>query len=544
MELQESRARDRILKFIKKHRGAIFVVLLTAVAEIIIFNIANQNLPKQPELNNINNATIVFFGVFLIVVFVIVVVLTILSGIYKINNYGRKSLIRDSFYYRKNVLSLFCFFKDAEPYKLKTRHYPKKNWKNTKGILFGYTKSGRLIYKPSNSEINLAVYGSPGSSKTVSFVKPNARRFGGSVLAVDIKGDIYQYNKMYRNIIRFAPDIPDAIHQSAHFNPFACIPSLNLAERKLFASNMSEILIPDDSKEKYFSANARKLFCGILLLLLEVCPNLTFPEFLHAVLHYKKPAGWRFNTFPTNVFEWIEFIAASPYPQAVEQVAAMIGNNEKNISGVADRLNTALVPFTNEILDVLLDGKGDCISAETLYNGNDVYLQISQMNLRVYAPLFTLILNNFMTDFANRPDSAFNNTTNRPVLCILDEFPQLTFSYYSINQFLSTLRSKSVIIMLVCQTISQLAYKYGNDGYQALIGNCTCQVCCKSNDPKTIDYFQTIIGTKKVLKRSDLSISEANELIYDNPDFGALDTTAIVYLEGYHIKLLKIKSYE
>ena len=98
--------------------------------------------------------------------------------------------------------------------------------------------------------------------------------------------------------------------------------------------------------------------------------------------------------------------------------------------------------------------------------------------------------------------------------------------------------------MLVCQTISQLAYKYDTYGYQALLGNCTYQVCCKSNDPTTLNYFKTIIGTKKTLKYSDLSIGETEEPVYKNEEYGTLNDDAIVYFDGSHIKVLKIKSYE
>ena len=536
--------RRRILRFIKQNKLNIATVLLTAVAEFILYNFIKGKLLSNTTLHNLDIELLSFFRRFLIVVFILIFLFNILSIIYKYI-FIRDSLFQDIIHFNKGIIYLFWFFSNADKNKLKTAHFPKANWKRAKGILFGYTKSGKLICKPSKSEMNIAVYGTPGSSKTVSYVKPNARQFNGSVLAIDIKGDIYEYNKNSRPIIRFAPDIHDAIHRSAHFNPLSGVSKLNSAELKLFVSNMAEILIPDDSeKEKYFSTNARKLFCGMLLLLLETCPNLTFPEFLHAVLHYRRPTDWKLSKFPTTVFEWIECISASPYPNAAEQVTAMIGNNEKNISGVFDRLNTALVPFSNDVLDVLLDGKENCISAEALYSGYDIYLQISQGNLKTYAPLFTLIINEFMTNFAKRPDSAFANTNNRPILCILDEFPQLTFPYNTINQFLSTLRSKSIIIMLVCQTISQLAYKYDTYGYQALLGNCTYQVCCKSNDPTTLNYFKTIIGTKKTLKYSDLSIGETEEPVYKNEEYGTLNDDAIVYFDGSHIKVLKIKSYE
>lgn len=534
--------RERILKFVKRYR--IVYTVLVGVVELIIYNLIT---PKTPDnyamLKNLDNTLSGILRVVFLAFWIIVLIFNFSSGFYE-NKCGRKSLLQDILHFQKSPFYLFFYFINADKHKLKVSRYPKTSWKNVKGLIFGYSEQGNLVYEPSRTEANLAIWGSPGSMKTVSFVKPNARKFGGSVLTVDIKGDIYAYNRNYRKIVRFAPDIPNATKISAHYNPFVGFKRLSSTELKLRVTNMAEILIPNDSeKEPYFSTTARKLFSGILLFLLEQCPDLTFPEFLHAVLHNQKPASCRMDIFPSNVFEWIECVATSPYPAAVEQVTAMLGNNEKNISGVADRLNTALVPFSNEVLDTLLTDNGNCISAKTLYSGSDVYLQISQNNLSIYAPLFTLIMSGFMTEFANRPDSAYSGRKNRPILTILDEFPQLTFPYNTINQFLSTLRSKSVVIMLVCQSVSQLAKKYDNFGYQALLGNCTYQVCCKSNDGLTQDYLKKIIGNKKTLKQS-YSAVEDEEPVYQNSDYGALTDKAIVYFNGEHTELIKIKSYE
>lgn len=455
-----------------------------------------------------------------------------------------RNIVYDVWHYKQTPFYLISFFMKSDPNKLDCSKLYKEDWHNAKGIMFGYSEDDYLVKYDSGTEMNCAVFGSPGSGKTVSMVKPNARCFGGSVLAVDIKGDIYEYNKRYRRIIRFVPDIPNAIQKSAHFNPFEGFAKLNKTELKLRVSNMAEILIPLDSqKEPYFSVTARKMFTGFLLYLLEVCKSLTFPEFLHAVLHNKRPAGYKPDFFPSNIFEWIECVVDSRIPAACEQVVGLIGNNERNVSGCYDRLNTALIPFSNPTLDVLLSGKGKCISAKNLYDGYDIYLQISQSNLSVYAPLFTLIINSFFISFSNRPDTAFNQHTNRPILCILDEYPRLTFSYETIDSFLSTLRSKSVVMMLVCQSAAQLVKKYGDDGAQALLGNCTYQVCCKANDEITRNHFVQTIGTKRTLKESFES-TETEEPVYPPSKYGNLTDTAIVYLDGKHAELRKIKCYQ
>ena len=79
-------------------------------------------------------------------------------------------------------------------------------------IIFG-TDKGKLIQIPSDSECNIAIFGPPGSGKTSGIAIINAMSFQGSVLAVDVKGDLYNYVSKHTNrkIVRFCPDSPTAL---------------------------------------------------------------------------------------------------------------------------------------------------------------------------------------------------------------------------------------------------------------------------------------------------------------------------------------------
>ena len=349
---------------------------------------------------------------------------------------GGRSLRYDQKQYKRSYHELKEYFQDADPHKLDLDIFPDQEWRDASGIIFG--KSGnKLIKLDSDSEANIAVFGAPGSKKTSGVAIPSASRFKGSVLAVDIKGDLYNYNRYKRPILRFCPDVNNPLRDSCHFNPFKGINKMTETERKIHIENMALVLIPDEggSDGNYFTSRARKFFQGITHYLLYLNPNTTFPNVLHAILHPGK-----YETLPRTPFQWVETITSSNCLAAKEQVASMLGNNEKNISGTFDCLCTALIPFSNEILDVLLTGKGPCIDIEALDDGYDCYLQIKQENLDAYAPLFTLILQSLITGFTSRPDTS-TGARNRPILMLLDECPQLTFSFKQLNSSLSTLRS-------------------------------------------------------------------------------------------------------
>ena len=466
--------------------------------------------------------------------------------------------------YGRSYRELVDYFKDADSHKLDLTLFPETPWQEGEGIILG-TAEGKLIHLPSNTEANLFISGAPGSRKTTGIAIPTCLRYGGSVLAVDIKGDIYNTCHEYRHILRFCADLTDdagneiATQVSCHFNPFNSLARMTETERKLYLNNMALVLIPDrgGDDESYFNSRAQKLFAGITLFLYNKKNDVTFPEVLHAILHFIQPENINLEAFPNNVFDWITTIIEDGYPDAVEQVASLYGSNEKNVSGAYHTLCTALLPFSNDILDKLLDGKGECISLDAMEQGYDVYLQISQKNLDVYAPLFTMIINAFMTGFTSRPDtSTALGRTNRPMLIMLDEFPQLTFSYSMINTALSTLRSKSIQCMLIAQSVAQLATSYPGESWRALLGNCTYQAILKSNEKLTQQHFSALFGTRKVLKVSNStsssgkdessgrSVHEEREPVFQPEDFNDLQKKLVIDYNGRRVLADKINLFE
>lgn len=467
--------------------------------------------------------------------------------------------IRDQHYYRltgrnfvidrKNYgwsyAKLADYFKDSEPHKFDVSNFVKKDWKDCKGLIFGYSDE-KLINLPSDTEGNIATFGPPGSGKTSGIGIPNALKFEGSVLAVDIKGDIYNFCKNDRKILRFCPDHPDALHVSCRFDPFNNLDKMSVADKKLFLENMALVLIEDDkgsSDGNYFTSRARKYFQGITHLMLYNNPNTSFPEVVHAILE-------------GDPFTWVKKAISSPCTEAKELLSSFYGNNAKNVSGVYDALTSVIIKFSNPILDELLSKSDHSISMKELDDGYDVFLQIDQNHLKVYAPLFTLILQTFSTSFVSRIDSS-TGIKNRPILMLLDEFPQLTFSYDMINENLSTLRSKSVICMLIQQNMSQLEHKYGEIGAKALIGNCNYQIILGSNDIKSSKAYSDTFGTRKCLrvsyskplgskKAENRTVQESREPVFYPSEFGDLPSSnsMILYLKGKYLKCTKINCYK
>ncbi|MBR2303909.1 MAG: type IV secretory system conjugative DNA transfer family protein [Ruminococcus sp.] len=454
---------------------------------------------------------------------------------------GRKYSYDSANYRPMTYSQLVEYFKDADPHKLDTAAFPQIKWLDAKGLIFGRLDK-QLICIPSNSEINIAVFGPPGQGKTSGIGIINAMRFEGSVLAIDVKGDIYNFCKKERDIVRFCPDSPDAIAESYHFDPLSGINDMNTTDKKLYIESISLVLIPDqaNTRDNYFEATARIYFQGITHLLLHRNPNTSFPDIIHAIL-------------TGNCFDCVKEARNSECQEAREILSSLYGNNEKNISGAYNTLCTAIKIFANPVLDELLTNNGKCISIDTLEQGKDIYLQITQEHLQTYAPLFTIIIQSFSTAFTRRPDSS-TGVKNRPILMLLDEFPALTYSYNMISSNLSTLRSKSIICMIIQQNLAQLKKRYGSDGTEAIIGNCHCMIILGSNDIHSSRMFSDTIGTHKVLivnnseslsdqNSKTRNIQQSREPVFLPEDFGDLGKDMIIYFKGKYCRCQKLNCY-
>lgn len=431
--------------------------------------------------------------------------------------------------YKRTYTELVEYFKDADPYKMDEEQLPEEDWTKADGIILG--KKGKKLIKRSSFGVgNLAVFSLPGGGKTTSQIIPSAMRFSGSVLAIDIKGDILHYTKDKRKIKIFSPDDPA---NSCHFDPLAGIRKMDISERRTFIELISMVLVEDEPDGKYFTDGGRDFFCGIALYMLHDNPRISFPGIVHAILQ-------------GNAFNWVTDVIVGNCSEAKDYLASYMGNNEKNVAGCYNTLVKAVRPFSAGSLSSLLDGSGDCITPETLEDGYDVYIEIPQDRIKFYAPVTTIIVQNFMTAFMKRPDMSSYDGLRR-ILFLLDEFPQLHFDFDTLTAGLSTLRSKGVSLFLAQQSIAQISKRYGDDGCREIIDTCAYISVMSAQDPKSRVFFQELIGTRKALRiqnsvnprEMSRSVQEVREPVFQPEDFGNLEDDVIIYANGKYIRAQK-----
>jgi type IV secretory pathway TraG/TraD family ATPase VirD4 len=169
--------------------------------------------------------------------------------------------------------------------------------------------------------------------------------------------------------------------------------------------------------------------------------------------------------------------------------------------------------------------------------------------------------------FMRRPDESSKEKVV-PVLFLLDEAVQLNLDFSILSQAMSTLRSKKVSLFLLMQSVVQLEGRYGEAQAREIIDLCAYISVFNAQDPKSREYFQKLVGRRKMLKRSTSrssradnqsgltgsSTAEVDEYIFEATDFGNLNLVdpktmkktyrVLVYANGKYILAETTPCYE
>lgn len=441
--------------------------------------------------------------------------------------------------FNKTYTALVQFFTNNDKYKMDVDELPIEDWHDSDGVILCKFKDKagnyRLVKRNSDANGNLVSFGLPGSGKSTTQAATTAVRFnsklkkgGCGVFAISIKGDLLNFVRGKRkNIKVFTPDKAEG---SCHYDPLLGVVQMSWTERRVFAENISIIICPDEVGENstFFVGGARDYLAAIILYLLHLHDtgqregDLKFPEIIDMVLQ-------------SSVFDLTLAMHDCDNTIPGEYTNGYIGSNEKNVSGIWSHLCKCIRPFNSGALRTLFDGEGDCITPDDLNTG-DIYIDVPQDKYDVYAPCMAIIITNFLQAFMRREDVSSGKKIV-PIMFLLDEAVQLNLDYNILSKAMSTLRSKKVSLFLLMQSVAQLEGRYGEAHAREIIDLCAYISVFNAQDPKSREYFQKLVGRRKMLKRSTslsssggnrnntsgVSVSEVDEFIFEAADFGDLN---------------------
>jgi len=351
-----------------------------------------------------------------------------------------------------------------------------------RGIFFG-TRGSQFVVKSEDTDGHVLVVGGTGTGKSSCVAIPTLRHWKGSIFAVDIKGELYTNTKQHRrNIKIFDPSNPENRYV---YNPFVFLNESNNPAQEARAIAQAIIPLPYDVKEPFWIESAQIILTGAILHYHHA--KCTFIETLRKI-----------QSQPPQLL--IKTVSESSNDKAALFVKSFVAMDGKVLAGISAEISrgiTTLVTDDDIVYALSSENTKEVISPTDLENGTDVYIKIPEHLLRQWKNLLTLMVNQFITAFERRKESA----DNRPILFLLDEFPRLG-KIPAITDALATLRSKKVSICLIIQSLAQLKMIYGHDAQEVIADTCAFKAVLGATDANTQEYFSKLVGTYEKIRSS------------------------------------------
>jgi len=378
----------------------------------------------------------------------------------------------------------------------------KKQWENTNN-----PTDQKYITKPESLEGHILVVGTPGSGKSSCIAIPTLRAYSERIFAIDIKGELYEKTKDYRQEVKVFNPLDD---NSYGYDPYFCLYSSDNPAQEAKAIAQAIIPLPHGTHEPFWIESAQNLLTGAILHYSE--QEFSFLETMEAVQS-------------TPAKDLVDLLCKSK--EAQYYANAMSGMEDKTLSSIMGEMSKNIVPFVTDKNLISALSRMKNITPNDLEDGSDVYISIPEHLLRQWKNLLTLIVNQFLTHFEKRAEM-----TAQPILFLLDEFPRLG-KISTVMDGLGTLRSKNISICLLIQSLKQLDVIYGQNERDVIVGNCSYKAVLNATDTETQKYFSELAGmyvkqAKSVTEPSPFkprieSTNPQREPNIPPADFGMLD---------------------
>lgn len=371
------------------------------------------------------------------------------------------------------LLLLVC--KAYNIFSLSVRFSPKVK----PGILFG--KYGLLLcYSPQAKEGHCAIFGGTGSGKTSALLIPTLRSWQGCSFTIDISGDISK-NVKKQNKLVYAPENA----QSIPYNVFHQIDTLPNDRKNEALENLAFMLMPPlshaDANARFFNDEGRKILTASLL------------AFYHLQFDFTKICE---KIIQSSFKELFHEIDTTNNQLAISYINSFHGASEVNTAGCKQACDLAIKLFaTNNAIKNSV--RRPAADENSFYPQNiefhNVFIEISDNKLELYAPLVHLIISQVLDYFSERKE------TNTTILLCLDEF--VSFGKLEITPALRKLRKRKVRIICLTQCVNDIDLIYGHEERRSMMNNFAFKAILQANDTDTQDYFSKLIGKKVVTKK-------------------------------------------
>jgi type IV secretion system protein VirD4 len=368
---------------------------------------------------------------------------------------------------------------------------------NTAGpcILVGRYR-GKFLALPGQLSVMLSA--PTRSGKGVGVVIPNLLNWPDSVVVLDIKGENFEITAGYRAergqaVFAFSPF--DDLGRSHRWNPLTAVRTSEL-HRVGDLLAIGQVFFPNDgsgtSSEAFFNDQARNLFLGLGLLLLE-SPEL--PRSLGELLRQASGRGQSLKAHLTGVIDQRKAAASPQRPalsdECTDALQRLLSNSENTLTSIVATMNAPLTIFADAVVDAAT--AGDDFRLEDLRRQRmSVYVRVPPNRLANARPLLNLFFSQLVSlNTQHLPDQ--DATLKYQCLLVNDEFAAMG-RVGVISQTAAYLAGYNLRLLTVVQAMSQLDAVYGDKEARTFATNHGLQILYAPREQRDADEYSAMLG--------------------------------------------------
>jgi len=359
------------------------------------------------------------------------------------------------------------------------------------GILIG-RHNGRYLSLPGQLSVMLSA--PTRSGKGVSVVIPNLLNWPDSAVVLDIKGENFEISSGYRAahghaVYAFSPFDSDA--HSHRWNPLTAVRTSAL-HRVGDLLAIGQVFYPNDgsgtSSEGFFNDQARNLFLGLGLLLLES------PGLLRTIGEMLRQSSGKGRSLREHLTATMTSRAEGGAPLSDEcrdALQRLLSNSDNTMSSIVATFGAPLTIFADAIVDAATSAD-DFRLEDVRRRRMTVYVRIPPNRLAAARPLLDLFFSQ-LVDLNTQCLPSQDPTLKHQCLLVDDEFAAMGRVTAVINAA-PYLAAYGLRLLTVIQAMSQMDAIYGEKHARTFATNHGLQILFAPREQRDADDYSAMLG--------------------------------------------------
>ena len=355
---------------------------------------------------------------------------------------------------------------------------------------------GKFLALPGQLSVMLSA--PTRSGKGVGVVIPNLLNWPDSAVVLDIKGENYDITAGYRAergqaVYAFSPF--DESARSHRWNPLTAVRTSPL-HRVGDLLTIGQVFFPNDgsgtSSEAFFNDQARNLFLGLGLVLLET-PEL--PRTIGEMLRQSSGKGRSLKDHLSGLITQRRENASATNPplsdECTDALQRLLSNSENTLSSVVATFNAPLTIFADAIVDAATSAD-DFRLEDVRRRRMSVYVRIPPNRLANARPLLNLFFSQLVSlNTQHLPEQ--DPSLKLQCLLVNDEFAAMG-RVGIISSAAAFLAGYNLRLLTVVQAMSQLDAVYGEKDSRTFATNHGLQILYAPREQRDADEYSAMLG--------------------------------------------------